>query len=121
MLLSVADVFATSLDDLSTPATGEPFYIDTGDSPPIKQRPFKMGHREVEFLNKTILGQLGAGIVAPSASPWSSPAFVTYARHYWSTAPPKARKVIDYRRINQITKKNNYPLPDIPQLLDWFS
>jgi len=56
MLLQVADVFATSLQDLSTPASGDSFEIDTGTATPIKQRPFKMGAREVEFLNVTILG-----------------------------------------------------------------
>ena len=56
MLLGVADVFATSLDDLVVPASGEEFEIDTGDAVPIKQKPFRMGNRELEFLNKTILG-----------------------------------------------------------------
>lgn len=56
MLLSVADVFATSLNDLEQPADCAPFEIDTGDALPIKARPFKMGQREVEYLNTTILG-----------------------------------------------------------------
>ena len=56
MLLEVADVFATSLDDLAQPAKGDTFCIDTGDSIPIKQRPFKMSRADAEFLNKTILG-----------------------------------------------------------------
>ena len=56
MLLGVADVFATELTDLVHPADTEEFTIDTRNSPPIKQRPFKMGRKEVEFLNKTILG-----------------------------------------------------------------
>ena len=80
-----------------------------------------MGRREIEFLNKTILGQLDADIVRPSASPWSSPAFVAYARPYWSSAEPKARKVIDYRKINRVTRSDTYPLPDIPALLEWLS
>ena len=121
MLLSVADVFATSLQDLAVPAKGDKFSIDTSDALPIKQKPFKMGKREVEFLNTTILGQLKADIVRHSSSPWSSPAFVAYARPYWSTAPPKARKVIDYRRVNRVTRSDTYPLPDIPALLEWLS
>ena len=121
MLLGVADVFATELTDLVHPADTEEFTIDTRDSPPIKQRPFKMGRKEVEFLNKTILGQLGAQIVKPSTSPWRSPAFVAYARPYGTTGPPKMRKVIDYRRVNRVTREDSYPLPDIPELLEWFS
>lgn len=121
MLLSVADVFATSLRDLEQAADCEPFVIDTGDSLPIRAKPFKMGRREVEYLNTTVLGQLDAKIVRPSTSPWSSPAFVAYARPYWSTEKPKSRKVIDYRRVNRVTRSDTYPLPDIPELLEWLS
>lgn len=56
MLLAVADVFATSIMDLAVPAKGDAFTIDTGSATPIKARPFKMGRKEVEFLNVTILG-----------------------------------------------------------------
>ena len=56
MLLSIADVFATSMMDLAVPAKGERFSIDTGTAVPIKQKPFKMGRKEIEFLNVTILG-----------------------------------------------------------------
>ena len=56
MLLDVAEVFATSLEDLKHPAVGEKFQIDTGASPPIKKRAYKMAQPAIEFLNKTILG-----------------------------------------------------------------
>ena len=56
MLLAVADVFATSIMDLAVPAKGDAFTIDTGSATPIKARPFKMGRKEIEFLNITILG-----------------------------------------------------------------
>jgi hypothetical protein len=54
-------------------------------------------------------------------SPWRSPAFVAYARHYGTEGPPKMRKVIDYRKLNRVTREDSYPLPDIPELLEWFS
>ena len=46
---------------------------------------------------------------------------MTYARHYFSQADPKARKVIDYRKVNRVTKGDAFPLPDIPLLLEWFA
>ena len=52
-----------------------------------------------------------AGIVVPSQSAWSSPAFLAYQRTPLS--PPKPRKVIDYRKLNAITIADTYPLPDI--------
>ena len=36
MLLDVADVVCTDIEDLRVPAKGEPFEINTGDSRPIK-------------------------------------------------------------------------------------
>lgn len=80
-----------------------------------------MGKADVEFLNKTILGQLNCGIVRPSKSPWSSPAFVARARPYGSLQKPKERKVIDYRKVNRATRTDTHPLPDIPDLLEWLS
>ncbi len=121
MLLDVAEVFATSLIDLREPAKGEKFKIDTGSSAPIKCRAFRMAWIAAEFLRKTIIGQLEAGIVRPSCSPWSSAAFVAYSRPYGTTGPPKERKVIDYRPINHVTRADVYPIPDVPELLEWLS
>ena len=121
MLLDVAEVFATSLDDLRQPAKGEKFRIDTGTSPPIKRRAYKMARPAVEFLNKTILGQLEVGIVRPSRSAWSASAFVAYSRPYGTTGPPKERKVIDYGPVNQVTRSDVYPIPDVPELLEWLA
>lgn len=61
------------------------------------------------------------GIITPSHSSWSSPAFVTYYRPYNTNTPPKPRKVIDYRRVNSVTITDSYPLPDIPQTLEWLA
>ena len=114
MLLGVADVLCTEIEDLRTPAKGEPFEIDTGDAKPIKQRPYRLADRESLWLEKTVKSQMRGGIITPSRSPWSSPVFVTYARAYNSGKEPKPRKVIDYRRLNSVTTTDSYPLPDIP-------
>ena len=121
MLLEVADVFCVDIEDLRTPAKGEPFEINTGDAPPIKQRPYRLGEKEQQFLDKTIASQMRGGIVKCSRSPWASPVFVTYARALNSGKPPKPRKVIDYRRLNAITVSDAYPLPDIPLTLEWLA
>ena len=46
---------------------------------------------------------------------------MAYARHYGTEGPPKMRKVIDFRKVNAVTRSDTYPLPDIPELLEWFS
>lgn len=64
---------------------------------------------------------MSGGIVQPSNSEWSSPVFVAYQRSYGSDKPPKPRKVVDYRRLNAVTRSDTYPIPDIPELLEWLS
>ena len=42
-----------------------------------------------------------------SSSPWLSPTFVVRPSTH------RARMVTDYRKLNAVTIKNAYPLPDI--------
>ena len=57
----------------------------------------------------------------PSASPWASP-IVLVTKKDGST-----RFCVDYRKVNQVTRKDAYPLPRVDDTLDtlsgakWFS
>jgi hypothetical protein len=48
-----------------------------------------------------------AGMLEDSSSPWLSPTFVVQPTTH------RARMVTDYRKVNGVTIKNAYPLPDI--------
>ena len=72
-------------------------------------------------MEKEVDGQLKAGVATKSKSSWASPAFIVWRKQYGSTAEPKPRKVIDYRKFNLLCDNDCYPLPDIVQMLEWLA
>ena len=75
--------------------------IDTGDSPPITQKPYTFPLKHAKWVQKEleILGK--AGVIVRSVSPWAGPIVVVPKR----TAPGeplKWRLCVDYRAINSL-------------------
>jgi hypothetical protein len=56
-------------------------------------------------------------IIEESNSPWSSPILLV-PKKVDASGQPKFRLVVDYRKLNEKTVGNVYPLPDITQILD---
>jgi hypothetical protein len=79
---------------------------------PIAQRPYRMNPQELEELKKQLTDMLSKGLIRPSASPWGSPVLFVDKRD--STI----RLCVDYRKLNEVTIKNKYPLPKIKDLFD---
>jgi hypothetical protein len=79
---------------------------------PIAQRPYRMNPLELEELKKQLPDMLSKGLIRPSASPWGSPVLFVDKRD------GTIRLYVDYRRLNEVTIKNKYPLPKIEDLFD---
>ncbi|CAG4983670.1 unnamed protein product [Parnassius apollo] len=60
---------------------------------------------------------LDQGIIEPSSSPWSSPIWIV-PKKLDSQEQRKWRIVIDYRKLNDITIGETYPIPQISEILD---
>ncbi|GBM64115.1 Retrovirus-related Pol polyprotein from transposon 297, partial [Araneus ventricosus] len=95
--------------------------INTGGHPPIKQYPRRWPlarKEEAEHLVKEIVDN---GIIKQSSGHLASP-IVLVKKKDGST-----RFCVDYRKLNEITKKDSYPLPGIDDTLDalnvsqWFT
>ena len=89
--------------------------IDTGDHPPIRQRFRRIPPERRQVVEVEIQKMLDRGIIEPSHGPWASPiVLVKKKTGEW-------RFCIDYRKLNDITKKDAYPLPRIDDTLDLLS
>jgi len=86
--------------------------IDTGDSPPIRQRPRRLAHALVGEDAMAIDRQIEQGSVRPSSSPWASPIVLVRKKS------GEIRPCVDYRMVNKVTKKDAYPLPHVQDCLD---
>ena len=95
--------------------------IDTGDARPIRQVPRWLAASQREIAEKEINKMLDQGTIEPSDSPWAAP-IVLVAKKDGTT-----RFCVDYRKLNNVTRKDAFPLPRIDETLDtlsgtqWFS
>lgn len=88
--------------------------IDTQDCPPIKSRHYPVSPAIQQLIDKEIDRMLSLGVIEPSESPWASP--VTLVRK-----PNKIRLCLDFRKINEVTTKLAYPIPNIDGILSRLS
>ena len=86
--------------------------INTGDAPPIKQRPRRVPMAYAEEENKAIEDLLQKGVIQKSTSPWASPIVLVKKKS------GAIRPCIDYRRVNALVKPDGFPLPRIQDCLD---
>lgn len=75
--------------------------IDTGDSPPVAQRPYSLALKHIEWVNKEILELEKAGIIVKSISPWASP-IVIVPKKSAPGEPIRRRMCVDYRAVNAL-------------------
>ncbi|GFX51496.1 retrovirus-related Pol polyprotein from transposon 412 [Trichonephila clavipes] len=89
--------------------------IDTADHPPIKQHPRRLPFAKQEEVGTLLREMQENDIIEPSSSPWASP-IVLVRKKDGST-----RFCVDYRKLNDVIKKDSYPLPRIDDTLDTLS
>ena len=86
--------------------------IDTGNSPPIKQSPRRPPLAARDAEDQILDEMLESGVIEPSDSPWASP--VCLVRKKDGTF----RFCVDYRRVNAVSRRDAFPIPDIDDALD---
>lgn len=99
--------------DPKKPSTTSVFHpIDTGTASPLKQRPYRVPPSTATLIEEEVKNMLQNGIIRPSNSPWSSPVILVTKKD------GSIRFCIDYRRLNQITTADAFPMPIAEDLFD---
>jgi hypothetical protein len=106
------DVFLEDLPGLP-PERDVEFVIELKpDMTPISRRSYRMPPNELAELKTQLQDLLEKGFIRPSSSRWGCPTIFVKKKDQtlWMC--------MDYRPLNEVTIKNNYPLPRIDILFD---
>jgi hypothetical protein len=86
-------------------------HIDTGDITPIRCRTRLLPAFKQELASRELKKMIDLGVVEESVSPWAAPIVLVKKKdNSW-------RFYVDYRQLNNATKKDSYPLPNIQDTL----
>ena len=85
--------------------------ICTNSSLPLRERVRPLSGEKLEFIKMEFQTLLSAGVVRYSHSPWASPI------HIVTKSDGSYRLCGDYRRLNNITQHDSYPMPLINDVL----
>ena len=106
------------LDDESLSATNVVSHeIHTKNDAPISSKIYRYPHHFKDIVNKEINNLLNQNIITPSISAWNSPVWIV-PKKVDATGEKKYRLVIDYRKLNEQTIGDAYPIPNISDILD---
>ena len=94
------DIFLVDSGDIGKTPLVE-MEIDTGDSPPVTQKPYTLPLKHAEWVQKELEILEKAGVIVRSVSPWASP-IVVVPKRTAPGEPPKRRLCVDYRAINSL-------------------
>jgi len=112
MLEDHLGIVATSSEEL-TPSDLSPHRIILRENvKPIKQKFYRLSKLKSDILKEELTKLINKKLIEPSSSEWSSPV-VLVPKHNG-----KWRMCVDYRKVNNVTKKDSYSIPNIDEIFD---
>ncbi|GFX56194.1 hypothetical protein TNCV_1631231 [Trichonephila clavipes] len=79
---------------------------------PIKTKPYRMSSRQINILREEIKRLLELGVIEIGQSDYTSPLILV-------ESPNKdPRPCVDYRRLNEITRAEFFPLPNMEEIVE---
>ena len=107
-----SDVFLEDLPGIPTDREID-FQIELAlETEPISKAPYRMAPLEFKELKVQMEELVSKGFIRPSTSPWGDPILFVKKNN------GSLRLCIDYKELNKVTIRNQYPLPRIDDLFD---
>lgn len=116
LISEFSDIFYHKGDDLSF-TNDVKHNIPTGDSGPVYSRAYRYPEIHRDEVNRQIKEMLEQGIITSSSSPYNAPIWIVPKKED-KGGNKEWRIVIDYRKLNAVTKEDKYPIPLIDDILD---
>ncbi len=105
------DVFSSGPTDMGRTGLVK-HTIDTGDQRPIRLPPSRLPITKQKIEKEEVQKMLDRGVIEPCQSSWASPVVLVTKKD------GTTRFCVDYRKLNDVTRKDAYPLPRIDDMLD---
>lgn len=105
------DVFSKSDTDIGRTHLTE-HVIETGDALPIKLAPRRVPLAFINEADEAMQKFFDSGTARPSTSPWASPLVFVRKKN------GQVRPCVDYRKLNNLTRKDAFPLPRTQDCFD---
>ncbi|XP_014662901.1 PREDICTED: uncharacterized protein LOC106805712 [Priapulus caudatus] len=113
-LYDYRDIFAGPGDGLGRTSIVK-HKIDTGHARTIKQPPRRVHFHRQADMNNEIEERLKKGVIELGNEPWASPVVLVTKKDR------EVRFCVDYRKVNQVIRKDAFPLSRMDNLLDALS
>jgi len=106
------DIVATSTEKL-TPSnlSSHKIRLKPGTGP-IKKKFYRLTKLKADILKGELAKLIEKHLIEPSHSEWSSPIVIV------PKGNGKYRLCIDYQKVNDVTEKDSYPIPNITEIFD---
>ncbi|XP_036141761.1 uncharacterized protein LOC118645219 [Monomorium pharaonis] len=112
-----SDVFYLEGDKLTYTTLVEHEIHTRTESASVNVRLYRLPEKQKTEVDKQIREMLEQGIICQSKSQWNAPLLVVPKKPD-ATGKPRFRVVVDFRKLNEITIGDSFPVPNITDILD---
>lgn len=116
LLKSYKDLFFKEGDQLTSTSEIQHQIVTTTDKP-IYSKIYRYPQIHEQEISTQITDMLKQGIIRESNSPFNSPLWIV-PKKLDNSGQKKWRIVIDYRKLNEVTVDDKFPIPNIENILD---